>query len=138
MFKKRGATMNSPQDKYAPDSVQATEASYLKSSVEMVFPATTTVKGRVLGALLRGESLTHLDCWRRFGSSRLSHHIYSLRGDGWAITVVDHHVTTSDANRTATIGVYSLDDPIIASASEAGQRYAAETLKVERERREAH
>ncbi len=72
------------------------------------YPNVNLVKGRVLGALLRGENLTHLDCWCRFGSSRLAHHVYILRGIGWGVQMVESTVTTSDGGRPATIGIYSL------------------------------
>lgn len=101
------------------------------------YPAPSTVKGRTLGALLRGERLTHLDCWRRFGSARLSHHIYMLRGIGWTVGMVEQSVTTSDAGRPATIGVYSLAPDTIALAGERGKRYAEECAQVESERRGA-
>jgi hypothetical protein len=104
---------------------------------ELYFPSPTSVKGRVLGALLRGERLTHLDCWRRFGSARLSHHIYRLRGIGWYVQMIEETVTTSDAGRSAMIGIYFLLPDDIASAGERGQRYAAECARVEAERRAA-
>lgn len=126
--------MSTPNEN-APVSVQASEASNVTSSAEMVFPPAESVKGRVLGALLRGERLTHLDCWRRFGSSRLSHHVYCARRAGWPVKIVEEEVKTSDADRTATIGIYWLDDSDIEQAGELGQRYAAETLRIEHERR---
>lgn len=99
------------------------------------YPPHSSVKGRVLGAHLRGERLTHWDCWRRFSSARLSHHEYVLRGIGWNISMVEETVTTNDAGRPATIGVYFLTPEIIAAAGEEGQRYAAECAKIEAERR---
>lgn len=106
-------------------------------STATVFPKPQTVKGRVLGAMLRGERLTHLDCWKRFGSSRLSHHIWDLRRDGWPVNMVSVDVTTSDAGRHATIGVYSLLPLVIDKAGEFGRQYATECLHIERERRAA-
>jgi hypothetical protein len=101
------------------------------------YPNPQTVRGRVLGALLRGEKLTHLDCWRRFGSSRLSGHIHPLRRRNWSIDMVEKDVTTSDAGRAATIGLYSLPQDVIAAAGERGQRYAEECWRIEVERRAA-
>ena len=101
------------------------------------YPSPETVHGRVLGALLRGEHLTHKDCWLRFGSSRLSHHIYVLRGTGWVIQMVEQTVTTSDAGRSATIGVYSLAQDVVTAAGEQGQHYAEDCARVEVERRAA-
>lgn len=103
------------------------------------YPDHSTVKGRVLGALLRGERLTHLDCWRRLGSARLSHHIYILRGgkagNDWPVEMIEIDATTTDAGRHATIGEYYLPAEVIAEAGELGQKYAEECSKVEIERR---
>ena len=101
------------------------------------YPPTHSVKGRVLGALLRRERLTHLDCWRRFGSARLSHHIYVLRGIGWPVEMIEETVTTSDAGRPATIGIYFLMPLTIAQAGAGGQAYAEDAARVEAERRAA-
>ena len=103
----------------------------------LFYPSAHSVKGRVLGALLRNERLTHLDCWRRFGSARLSHHIYVLRGIGLPVEMIEKTVTTSDAGRPATIGIYFLKPETIAEAGERGQQYAAECSKIEQERRAA-
>ena len=100
-------------------------------------PLPETVKGRCLGALLNGERITHLDCWKRFGSARLSHHIYILRGMGWPVQMIEQTVTTSDAGRAATIGVYFLAPEVIAEAGERGREYAIECAQVELERRAA-
>jgi len=101
------------------------------------YPPPETVRGRVLGSLLRGERMTSLDCWRRFGSSRLSGHVHVLRGLGWPIQTEESTVTTSDAGRPATVAFYSLAATAIAEAGEEGQRYAAEAAAVELERRAA-
>ncbi len=101
------------------------------------YPAVSTVKGRTLGALLRGELLTHLDAWRRFGSARLAHHVYILRRAGWQVRMMETTVRTTDAGRSATIGEYFLDHSVIEQAGEAGQRFAAEAARVEQERRAA-
>lgn len=101
------------------------------------YPDPSTVKGRVLGALLRGERLTHKDVWLRFGSARASHHIYCLRGLGWTVQMVEQTVTTSDAGRPATIGVYYFDHAVIEAAGERGQQYAEECARIVAERRAA-
>ncbi|MBI4999074.1 MAG: hypothetical protein HZC22_19665 [Rhodocyclales bacterium] len=109
-----------------------------ESSVpQFCYPDPSAVKGRVLGALLRGEKLSHLDCWRRFGSARLSHHVYMLRRMGWPVLMNEHTVSTSDAGRQATIGIYSLPQEAIDDAGARGLDYAAECLLVEIERRAA-
>ncbi len=97
----------------------------------LAFPPSQTVRGRVLGALLRGQAITGLDCWRRFGSSRLSAHIHALRGLGWPIEAVGRTVTTSDAGRPATVAYYSLAADALAEAGEAGLRYAAKAAAIE-------
>lgn len=105
---------------------------------EVSYPDPQTVKGRVLGALLRRERLTHKDCWIRFGSSRLSHHIYSLRNDnGWLIETDDLNVKTTDAGRVACIGRYWLTDEVIEEAGERGRQYAEVCARVEARRRAA-
>lgn len=101
------------------------------------YPSPESVKGRVLGALIRGERLTHKDCWLRFGSSRLSHHVYELRRSGWPVSMEEINVTTSDAGRTAVIGLYSLPADAIRQAGEGGQDYSAACLRAERGRRAA-
>lgn len=120
----------------ASNSGQAVGALRIEQSNAILFPDPHSVKGRVLGALLRAEHITHKDCWLRFGSSRLSHHIHVLRRHhGWPVAMEWVDVTTFDAGRKAEIGRYSLPDNAIAIAGELGQRYAAETLRIERERR---
>lgn len=104
-------------------TVQGGECAKQSDYTQIIFPKPDSVKGRVLGALLRGEQLTHLDCWRRFGSARLSHHIYMLSNEGgWPVQMVEQEVKTSDAGRTASIGIYTLPEEAITSAGDAGQR----------------
>lgn len=104
---------------------------------QLPLPDPETVKGRCLGAMLRGERITHLDCWKRFGSARLSHHAYILRGMGWPVEMVEQTVTTSDAGRAASIGVYFLSSGAIVAAGDEGRKYAEECARVEVERRAA-
>jgi hypothetical protein len=78
----------------------------------------------VLAALLTGAELTHLDCWERFGSSRLAHHAFILRGAGWPIQTVERPVPTSDG-RQAIIAFYRLPKATIDQAGEAGAGIAA-------------
>lgn len=101
------------------------------------FPPAETVRGRVLGVLLRREPLSSLDCWWRFGSSRLSGHIHALRRLGWPVDTAERTVTTSDAGRPASVAFYCLPTNAITDAGEEGQRYAAECARVELERRAA-
>ena len=90
------------------------------------YPTPKSVKGRVLAALLTGAELTHLDCWERFGSSRLAHHVHMLRdgGAGWPIKAVERPVPTSDG-RQAVISFYALPKATIDRAGEAGAAYIA-------------
>lgn len=76
--------------------------------VENYKPDYETVKGRVLDALLQGRNLTHKEVWFEFGSSRASHHIYSLRQEGWPVITDRKEVLTSDHGRKATIAFYRL------------------------------
>jgi hypothetical protein len=92
---------------------------------------TDTVIGRVLGALLRREILTGKDCWLRFGSSRLGHHIYALRGDGWDIEAERINVKTSDNGRVARIARYSLTSEAISKAGEFGKMFADACKRIE-------
>lgn len=118
-------------------TVESVSHGHGASNKPLPYPSANAVIGRVLGALLNGERLTHLDCWRRFGSSRLSHHIWQLRRDGWPVEMVELEVATSDADRKAMIGEYSLSEETIHAAGERGQDYAAECARVNVERRAA-
>lgn len=117
---------------------QSQSAQQNNINATIVFPKPETVKGRVLGAMLRGDELTVLDCLRRFGSDRLPHHVWSLKKhDCWSVTKNDRTVTTSDAGRKEVVTAYSLSPSVVSAAGEFGQRYAEETLRIERERRAA-
>lgn len=104
---------------------------------EFSYPNAYSVKGRVLGALLRGERLTHLDCWKRFGSARLAHHIYVLRSIGWHVVMVEKTVSTSDGGRPAGIGEYWLSPSSIQQAGEIGRKFSDACACIEAERRAA-
>lgn len=127
-----------PKREYAPVSGQASEASKITSSVEMVFPKPHTVKGRILGSFIAGDRLTQHDCTRRFFSSRLGAHVYILKKKhGFPIEEVDEVVTTQDAGRKATIGVYFIPHEIIEQLGEKGREFAEETARINAERRAA-
>ena len=114
-----------------PDTVRLREPRWSLEALRSAFPSPLSVKGRVLGSLLRGERLTHLTCWLRFGSARLSHHIYVLRGIGWPVEMIEQTVTTSDAGRPASIGVYFLTPETIAEAGDRGQQDTAECSRID-------
>lgn len=91
---------------------------------QLSYPSAFSVKGRVLGLLLQGERLTHLDCWIRFGSARLAHHIYKLRLIGWPVSSLGKSVSTSDAGRAAIVAEYWLPASAIQAAGAFGTEYA--------------
>jgi hypothetical protein len=103
----------------------AAEGTAFQIASELSYPSPSTVKGRVLGDLLAGRTITHKDTWVEHGSSRLAHHVYALRRDGWPVDMVEREVPTSDSGRSAAIGFYSLSQKAIAQAGERGQRYVA-------------
>lgn len=102
----------------------AAEGTAYQIASGLSYPPPSTVKGRVLGDLLAGRTITHRDCWIEHGSSRLAHHVYALRRDGWPVDMVEREVPTSDSGRSAAIGFYSLPQDAIHQAGERGQRYA--------------
>lgn len=91
---------------------------------EFSYPAADTVKAAVLADLLNGRAITHLDCWKEHGSSRLAHHILRLRQLGWSILTVEYRTPTSDG-RVAHIARYSLRAGVIEQAGERGREFIA-------------
>lgn len=73
------------------------------------FPEPSSVKARVLAAMLQGQDLTHATCWQCFGSSRLAHHILRLRQAGWPVVTETIEAPTCDG-RVAHIAKYSLPE----------------------------
>lgn len=98
------------------------------SVIAFCYPPRDTVKGGVLADLLSGRTITHLDCWKDHGSSRLAHHIYVLKADGWPIQVIEKEVPTRRGRR-AQIAFYSLRPETIATAGERGQRFVVQGAK---------
>ncbi len=101
----------------------ATEGTTIQTESVFSFPNPSTVKGRVLGDLLAGRTITGKDCWLEHGSSRLAHHVLELRRDGWPIVTVMREVPTSDGGRIAKIAFYHLPQDAIDQAGERGRRY---------------
>lgn len=66
-----------------------------------------THPAKILQALLRGESLTAADAWRRYSCMRLASVIHALRRDGWQIEAQTISVITA-AGRVARVASYSL------------------------------
>lgn len=96
------------------------------------FPCPTSVKGRFLADLLRGDQVTHMDVWRRHGSSRAAHHVLRLRQAGFPILTREIEAPTSDG-RIALIAEYSLPNEAIAAAGELGRQFVATVAQFHRE-----
>lgn len=101
------------------------------------YPRVESVRGRVLGALLRGDRLTQLDALHRFGNFRLAADIEVLRRHGWQIRTEETEVFTSDAGRRACVAEYRMEPAAIVMAGEDGQHYGAAALAEEIERKAA-
>ncbi len=70
-------------------------------------PAAGTIRADVLDALLAGRSLTGLEAWREFGTSRLAADIHALRRMGWDIAAEEIPVDCRKG-RSARVAVYRL------------------------------
>lgn len=66
-----------------------------------------SVRRRILEALQRGERLTPLDAWHKYGTSRLAAHVFDLRKAGHGILKETVAVECHDG-RTAHVASYSL------------------------------
>lgn len=86
------------------------------------FPKPSTVKARILAALLEGRTITGLICWQEFGSSSLAHHVFTLRGTGWGIDTDMRTVRTSDG-REQDVAHYSMTPDTIEAAGDAGRAF---------------
>jgi hypothetical protein len=106
-------------------------------AVNRKFPDPRHLPGRVLARLLQSCRYTHKDSWLELGHARLADSIWKLRRAGWPVETVEREVATSDCGRPAQIGIYYLTPEAIAEAGEAGQRYAADCLRAESDRRSA-
>lgn len=67
-----------------------------------------SVRLRILDALHRGEHLTPLDAWHKYGTSRLAAHVFELRKAGHGILTKTVAVECGDG-RTAHVASYSLE-----------------------------
>lgn len=105
--------------------------------VKPEYPSAKYLPGRVLGLLLAGARITHLDSLRMLGHARLADSIWKLRRLGWPVMMHEQIVSTSDAGRPANIGIYYFDPEFIEQAGELGQRFAVECARAEAERRAA-
>ncbi len=93
-------------------------------------PKPSTVKARILAALLEGRTITGLICWQEFGSSSLAHHVFTLRGAGWEIDTSMRTVRTSDG-REQDVAHYSMTPEAIEAAGDAGRAFV-ETVQARR------
>lgn len=101
------------------------------------YPSQSILPGRVLARLLTGRQYTHNDAQRELSHSRLADSVWKLRKLGWPVMMVVKTVSTSDNVRLAEIGIYYLDEETIAGVGKSSQRYAADCLRRESERRAA-
>lgn len=95
------------------------------------FPKPATVRGRILGALLRGEALTQHESLRRYGDFRLAAHVDALRKRGWNIATEMIDVLTHDAERHAEVARYSMQKTDIDQAGEVGREFAEAARQAE-------
>ena len=102
---------------------------------EFYYPSVESVRGRILGSLLRGEPLTQKDTLRRFSDFRLASQVEALRKSGWPIVTEIIDVDTRDAGRRSEVAQYRLCGEAIEAAGNIGRQYAAETLATEIRRR---
>lgn len=70
-------------------------------------PAAGTARADVLAALEAGESLTSLEAWRRFGTSRLAADVHVLRRMGWPI-LSEEIVVASRCGRPTRVASYRI------------------------------
>lgn len=70
-------------------------------------PADGTARAAILAELEAGRTLTSLEAWQRFGTSRLAADIHALRGMGWPIVAEDADVKARDG-RAARVARYRL------------------------------
>lgn len=101
------------------------------------YPNVESVRGRILGAFLRGDHLTQQDTLRRFSDFRLAAQVEALRKSGWHVVTEMIDVGTRDAGRKAEIARYHLPVELIEASGDIGRRYAADALAAELRRRAA-
>ncbi len=96
------------------------------------YPPADSVRGRVLGRLIRGAMMTTGDAWRDLSTSRLAAVVHHLRQCGWAIQSHSIIVRTKDHGRDARIAEYWLDAAQRKTLGEAGRKYADLASQFER------
>ena len=70
-------------------------------------PLPGTVRELVLEALVSGRTLTSLEAWREFGTSRLAADVHALRRMGWRIVSVETPVECREG-RSARVATYRM------------------------------
>lgn len=73
----------------------------------MRWPAAGSIKRQILDALQAGQSLTSLDAWQRFGTSRLAALVHQLRREGWKVDSASVEVETAHGH-VAHVARYSM------------------------------
>lgn len=99
------------------------------------YPDCESVRGRILGAMLRGDSLTQQDALRRFSNFRLAADIHELGRRGWLIDSQMVEVTTKDAGRKSEVKRYWIPGDSIAATGEDGRLFAEAARQAEISRR---
>ena len=79
------------------------------------WPRPTTVAGRVLAELLRGEFLDHEDLIAGCSSWRMAAYSFELKRMGWPVVTFDKPAPSAGCP-TRTIALYGLPPEIIAQA----------------------
>ena len=95
------------QNAKAPEALQRPEAENQNTGAPFWPIKRPTVKERISAALCRGERLTSLDAWQRYGTSRLGAIVFALKREGIPIASELVSVETSDG-RTAHVARYWL------------------------------
>lgn len=98
------------------------------------YPHCESVRGRILGAMLRGDSLTQQEALKRFSNFRLAADIHELGRRGWMIDSEMIEVTTKDAGRKSEVKRYWITGDLIAEAGDDGRMFAEAARHAEIER----
>lgn len=72
------------------------------------YPAPGTARAAVLDALCAGRTLTSLEAWREFGTSRLAADVHALRRMGWPIVATETPAVACRGGRSARIATYRM------------------------------
>lgn len=105
--------MNAPPEKRNPPGVagsrkaQTTGGGLQSHCSAPRHPRNGTARAAILEALQRGESLTSLEAWQRFGASRLAADMFELRSMGWPIHA-ENIAVPARSGRMAHVARYRL------------------------------